>query len=86
MNLVLTKFPDHRCEPTPFDGPAQSRGEPVGDFLVVLFGEPVAQAILTRVLIAAVLEAHYQAVVPAHKIACIHPAIHDLKHLLNVPL
>ena len=50
-------------QPTPFDGPAPPRGKQVGDLLLVLFGEPVAQAILqldTSILIAAVLEAQHQ--------------------------
>ena len=45
------------------DGPAPPRGEPVGDLLLVLFGEPDAQAILqldTRLLVAAVLQVEAQ--------------------------
>ena len=47
----------------PSDWPAPPRGEPVGDQLLMLLGEPVAQAILqldTRVLVAAVLEEQHQ--------------------------
>ena len=50
-------------QPMPFDGPAPPRGEPVGDLLLELLGEPVAQAILqlnTNVLVAVVLEAQHQ--------------------------